>query len=63
MIAEKLQPLIDKLGNAPSDQMFADLQTSMAALKDLATGSEQRDVLVEVCGSSAELRRCRRPPR
>ena len=56
MIAEKLQPLIDKLANAPIDQVFADIQTSMAALKDLATGPELRDALVEVRGASAELR-------
>jgi paraquat-inducible protein B len=29
LIAERLQPLIDKLANAPIDQMFADIRASM----------------------------------
>ena len=49
MIAQQLQPLIDKLANAPIDQVFAELQDSMAALKQLVTGPELR-------GASADLR-------
>ena len=56
IVAEKLQPLIEKLANAPIDQMFADIQTSMAALKDLVTGPELRGALIELRGASADLR-------
>jgi len=56
MIVEQLQPLIDKIVNAPVDQMFADVQASMAALKDLASGPELRGALAELGTVSAELR-------
>lgn len=42
VIAERLQPLIDKFANAPIDPMFARVQASTAALKDLASGRELR---------------------
>jgi hypothetical protein len=45
MIAERLQPLIDKLANAPIDQMFANMQASTAALEDLVGGPELRGAL------------------
>ena len=45
VIAERLQPLIDKLANAPIDQVFADVQASAAALKDLVNGPELRGVV------------------
>ena len=48
-IAQKLQPLIAKLADAPIDQVFAELQESMAALNQLVTGPELR-------GASADLR-------
>jgi len=48
-IAQKLQPLIAKLSDAPIDQVFAELQESMAALNQLVTGPELR-------GASADLR-------
>jgi paraquat-inducible protein B len=56
LIAERLQPLIDKLANAPIDQMFADVQASMAALKDLVSGPELRGALDELRTTSVELR-------
>jgi paraquat-inducible protein B len=56
-IAQKLQPLIAKLANAPIDQVFAELQESMAALNQLVTGPELRDTLQELRGASAELRK------
>jgi paraquat-inducible protein B len=56
MVSQQLQPLIDKLANAPIDQVFAQLQDSMAALKQLVTGPELRGALEELRGASAELR-------
>jgi paraquat-inducible protein B len=56
MLAQQLQPLLDKLANAPIDQVFAQLQDSMAALKQLVTGPELREALEELRGASAELR-------
>lgn len=56
MIAQQLQPLLDKLANAPIDQVFAQLQDSMAVLKQLVTGPELREALEELRGASAELR-------
>jgi paraquat-inducible protein B len=55
-IAQQLQPLIAKLANAPIDQMFAELQDSMAALKQLVTGPELRGALEELRGAAADLR-------
>jgi paraquat-inducible protein B len=55
-IAQKLQPLIAKLADAPIDQVFAELQESMAALNKLVTGPELRDTLEELRRASAELR-------
>ena len=55
-IAQQLQPLIAKLANAPIDQVFAELQNSMAALKQLVTGPEVRGALEELRGASADLR-------
>jgi paraquat-inducible protein B len=55
-IAQKLQPLIAKLANAPIDQVFAQLQETMAALNQLITGPELRGALEELRGASAELR-------
>src|SRR5271166_41226 len=55
-IAQQFQPLIAKLANAPIDQVFAELQDSMAALKQLVTGPELRGALEELRGASAELR-------
>jgi paraquat-inducible protein B len=56
MVSQQLQPLIDKLANVPIDQVFAQLQDSMAALKQLVTGPELRGALEELRGASAELR-------
>ena len=56
MIAQQLQPLIDKLANAPIDQVFAELQDAMAALKQLVTGPKLRGALEELRGASADLR-------
>jgi paraquat-inducible protein B len=55
-IAQKLQPLIAKLADAPIDQMFAQLQEAMAALNQLITGPELRSALEELRGASADLR-------
>jgi paraquat-inducible protein B len=57
MIAQQLQPLVEKLANAPIDQVFAELQDSMAALKQLVTGPELRGALEELRGVSADLRK------
>jgi paraquat-inducible protein B len=56
LIAERLQPLIDKLANAPIDQLFADIQASAAALKDLVSGPELHGALDELRTASSELR-------
>jgi paraquat-inducible protein B len=55
-IAQKLQPLIAKLADAPIDQMFTQLQDAMAALNQLVTGPELRGALEELRGASADLR-------
>jgi paraquat-inducible protein B len=55
-IAQQLQPLIAKLANAPIDQMFAELQDSMAALKLLVTGPELGRTLEELRSAAADLR-------
>jgi len=55
-IAQQLQPLIAKLANAPIDQVFAELQDSMAALRQLVTGPELHGALEELRGASADLR-------
>jgi paraquat-inducible protein B len=55
-IAQKLQPLIAKLADAPIDRVFAELQESMAALNQLVTGPELRGALEELRGASADLR-------
>jgi len=55
-IAQKLQPLIAKLADAPIDQMFAQLQEAMAALNQLITGPELRGALEELRGASTDLR-------
>ena len=55
-IAQQLQPLIDKLATVPIDQVFAGLQDSMAALKQLVTGPELRGALEELRGASTDLR-------
>gem|GEM_PF-2486506 len=56
MIAERLQPLLDKLADAPIDRMFADMQASAAALKDLVNGPQLRGALDELRTASVELR-------
>jgi paraquat-inducible protein B len=56
VVAEQLRPLIEKIANAPVDKMITDLQTSMAALKELITGPELRGALDELRAASAELR-------
>ena len=55
-IAQKLQPLITKLADAPIDQVLAQLQESMAALNQLITGPDLRGALEELRGTSADLR-------
>jgi len=55
-IAQKLQPLIAKLADAPIDQMFTQLQEAMAALNQLITGPELRGALEELRGASTDLR-------
>jgi len=55
-IAQKLQPLIAKLADAPIDQMVTQLQEAMAALNQLITGPELRGALEELRGASADLR-------
>jgi paraquat-inducible protein B len=56
VVAEQLRPLIEKIANAPVDKMIADLQESMAALKELITGPELRGALDELRAASVELR-------
>jgi paraquat-inducible protein B len=55
-IAQQLKPLIAKLANAPIDQMFAEVQDSMAALKQLVTGPELRDALNGLRDAAVDLR-------
>ena len=55
-IAQKLQPLIAKLADAPIDQMFTQLQEAMAALNQLISGPELRGALEELRGASTDLR-------
>jgi paraquat-inducible protein B len=55
-IAEQLQPLVEKIANAPVEQIFSDMQASMAALKELTSGPELRDMLTDLRQTSAELR-------
>jgi paraquat-inducible protein B len=56
LVAEQLRPLIEKIANAPVDKMIADLQASMAALKELITGPELHGALDELRAASVELR-------
>jgi paraquat-inducible protein B len=54
--ADRLQDLLERLSRAPVEQMVADLQEAMAALKALATGPELRDTLAGLRDGAAELR-------
>jgi paraquat-inducible protein B len=54
--ADRLQDLMERLSRAPVEQMVADLQEAMAALKALATGPELRDALAGLGDGAAELR-------
>ena len=54
--ADRLQDLLERLSRAPVEQMVADLQQAMAALKALATGPELRDTLAGLRDGAAELR-------
>jgi paraquat-inducible protein B len=55
-LIDRLQPLLDKLADAPVDQMFAQLLAAATAMKDLATGPELRDSLTELRSAAVELR-------
>lgn len=54
--ADLLQDLLERLSRAPVEQMVADLQEAMAALKALATGPELREAITGLRDGSAELR-------
>jgi paraquat-inducible protein B len=56
MIAERPQPPIDKLANALIDQIFADMQASAAASKELVSGPELCGALDDLHIASVELR-------
>lgn len=53
---DRLQDLLDRLSRAPVEDMVADLQAAMAALKALATGPELRETLGSLRDGAAELR-------
>ncbi len=53
--ADRVQDLLERLSRAPVEQMIADLQEAMAALKALATGPELREPLVELRTQIARL--------
>lgn len=55
-VADRLEDLLERLSRAPVEQMVADLQEAMAALKALATGPELRDAIAGLRDGSAELR-------
>jgi paraquat-inducible protein B len=54
--ADRVQDLLERLSRAPVEEMVADLQQAMAALKALATGPELRDALAGLRDGTAELR-------
>ena len=54
-VADRVQDLLERLSRAPVEQMIADLQEAMAALKALATGPELREPLVELRTQIARL--------
>jgi paraquat-inducible protein B len=54
-LAERLPALLDKLGQAPIDQMLADLAAAMAGLNALANGPELRDTLASLRKSAEDL--------
>jgi len=54
--AARLDDLLERLSQAPVEQMIADLQAAMAALRALATGPELRDALTGLRDGAAELR-------
>ncbi|HEX3350017.1 MAG TPA: MlaD family protein [Acetobacteraceae bacterium] len=56
LVLEKLQPLIDKLADAPIDQAFANIEASTDALKALVTGPELRGALEAMRGAADDLR-------
>jgi paraquat-inducible protein B len=53
--ADRIQDLLERLSRAPVEQMIADLQEAMAALKALATGPELREPLAELRTQIARL--------
>jgi paraquat-inducible protein B len=53
---ERIQQLLDRVSRAPVEEMIADLQQAMAALRSLATGPELREALAGLREASAELR-------
>lgn len=55
-VADRLEDLLERLSRAPLEQMVADLQEAMAALKALATGPELREAIGGLRDGSAELR-------
>jgi len=54
-LAERLPALLEKLGDAPVEQILADFQGSMAALKALVTGPELRGTLASLRQSGEDL--------
>ncbi|HVZ10678.1 MlaD family protein [Rhodopila sp.] len=53
---DRLGPLLDKLADAPLDQVFAQLLAAATAMKELATGPELRDALAQLRDAATELR-------
>jgi len=54
-LAERLPALLDKLGQAPIDQMLSDLAAAMAGLNALANGPELRETLASLRKSAEDL--------
>lgn len=54
-LAQRLPALLDKLGQAPIDQMLSDLAAAMAGLNALANGPELRETLASLRKSADDL--------
>ncbi len=56
LVEGRLQDFLGKLANLPIDKIMTDLDATMDALRELATGPELRDTLVQIQGAAADMR-------
>ncbi len=56
LIEGRLQEFLGKLSNLPIDKIISDIDATMEALRELATGPELRGTLVQLQGTAADLR-------